>query len=128
MAVTEANINNFDQLIQGHDIVVVDFWATWCGPCKNFAPIFERTSEKFDKIKFIKIDTDAEQELAASFGIKSIPTVGIFRDQILLFLEPGFLPEEVLTELLEKTQDIDMDEVRSQMNAAEAAGEEQEEN
>lgn len=120
MSVTEANINNFDDLIQGHQIVFVDFWAPWCGPCKNFAPIFEAASEKYKNVKFIKINTDVEQELAGSFGIRSIPTVGIFKEQMLLFLEPGFLPEDTLTELIDKTQEIDMAEVRKQMAEAEA--------
>lgn len=112
MAVQAVTAKDFDTIIQGNEIVIVDFWAPWCGPCKNFAPIFEEASEKFKNVKFVKIDTDVEQELAAAFQIKSIPTVGVFKQQMLLFLEPGFLIEEALNEILTKTEALNMDDVR----------------
>lgn len=111
MAVQEVTVNSFDDVVQKNSIVVVDFWAPWCGPCRNFAPVFEAASEQHKDITFVKINTDDQPELAGAFGIKSIPTLGIFRDQVLLYLEPGSLPEEALSEVIQKTRDIDMAEV-----------------
>lgn len=112
MPVQEVNVNNFDDVVQKNNIVVVDFWAPWCGPCRNFAPVFEAASELNKDITFVKVNTDDEPELAGAFGIKSIPTLGIFREQVLLYLEAGSLPEEALGEVLQKTREIDMAEVR----------------
>lgn len=112
MPVQEVTVNNFDDVVQKNNIVVVDFWAPWCGPCRNFAPVFEAASELNKDITFVKVNTDDEPELAGAFGIKSIPTLGIFREQVLLYLEAGSLPEEALGEVLQKTREIDMAEVR----------------
>lgn len=111
MAVQEVTVNSFDDVVQKNSIVIVDFWAPWCGPCRNFAPVFEAASEQHKDITFVKINTDDQPELAGAFGIKSIPTLGIFRDQVLLYLEPGSLPEDALNEVIQKTRDIDMAEV-----------------
>lgn len=123
MAVQEVTGNNFDEIIQKNEIVIIDFWAPWCGPCRNFAPIFEAASENHKDITFVKVNTDDEPELAGAFGIKSIPTLGIFREQVLLYLEPGSLPEEALQEVLQKTKAIDMKEVRKAIAEDQAKGE-----
>ncbi len=94
MATTDLNKENFQQVISDNDMVIVDFWASWCGPCKTFAPIFEKVSEQFPDMVFAKVETDQQQELAGSFQIKSIPTLMIFREQIIIFSQPGMLPEE----------------------------------
>ena len=100
----------------GNDgIVLVDFWADWCGPCKRFAPVYERSSEKHTDIVFGKVDTEAEQALAGELGITSIPTLMAFRDGILLFNQPGALPAQALDQVIDAVREVDMDEVRSQV-------------
>jgi thioredoxin 1 len=103
--------DTFESTVTGNDIVLVDFWASWCGPCRMFAPIFEKASEENPDIVFGKVDTEAEQELAAAFGIQSIPTLMIFRENVLVFSQPGALPEHVLDDLIEKVRALDMEEV-----------------
>ena len=103
---------NFEDLIHKNEIVMIDFWAEWCGPCKMFGPIFEKAAAKHKDIVFAKVDTEAQQGLAASFNVRSIPTLGIFRDGILLFLQPGLVPEEALDELVEQVKGLDMEKVR----------------
>jgi thioredoxin 1 len=98
-------------------IVLVDFWAAWCGPCKAFAPVFERASGKHDDILFGKVDTEAEQELAMEFDIRSIPTIMAIRDGIVVFAQPGALPESALESLIGKVRELDMDDVRRQVEA-----------
>ena len=115
MATVALTKDNFDQTIQDNETVIVDFWAEWCGPCRMFAPIFEEASEKYDDIVFAKVDTDAEQELALQFGIRSIPTLMVFRDQIVLFAQPGALPGHVFEDLISQVNSLNMDEVRAQL-------------
>ncbi|AHF03014.1 thioredoxin [Marichromatium purpuratum 984] len=115
MAVLELDTNNFEQTIKDNDFVVVDFWAPWCGPCRSFAPTFEKVSEDHDDIVFAKINTEAQQELAAHFQIRSIPTLMIFREQVIIFSQPGALPERSFRELLTKAAALDMEEVKRQV-------------
>ena len=115
MASVELTAENFDSTITGNSIVVVDFWADWCGPCKMFAPTFEAASEKEPEIVFGKVDTEAQQSLAAAAGIQSIPTLMIFRDSILLFSQPGALPPAVLEDLIGQVKAIDMDAVHAEI-------------
>ena len=117
--------------IENNDIVLIDFWAEWCGPCKTFGPTFEKVSDRYAdddlSIAFAKVDTEDQQELAAGFGIRSIPTLVAFRDQIGIFSQPGALPEEALDDLIGQIKELDMDAVRSEIaqetEAAEAAEE-----
>lgn len=115
MATVELTAENFDSTIMGNDIVIVDFWAEWCGPCKMFAPTFEAISEKHPEIVFGKVDTEVEQSLAAAAGIQSIPTLMIFRDSILLFSQPGALPPSALEDLVGQVKALDMTEVHAEI-------------
>jgi thioredoxin 1 len=112
--------DNFEEVIRSNEIVLVDFWAAWCGPCRYFAPIFEASSEEHPDMVFAKVDTEAERELAAAFGIMSIPTLMVFRDQIALYAQPGALPAPALEDLITQVKALDMDDVRRQV-AAQAA-------
>jgi len=119
----ELNIESFVDQIQKDGIVIVDFWASWCAPCRAFAPIFEAAAEKHVDIVWGKVDTDAQVKLAAELGIRSIPTLMVFRDGVLLLSQPGALPADVLDEIVEKTRTIDMEAVRKQIGDAAAAAE-----
>lgn len=112
MSVEELTTDKFDTTVTGNEIVVVDFWAPWCGPCRGFAPVFEKTAGENPDIKFVKINTDEEQALAGHFGIRSIPTLMVFRDQVIVFQQPGALPKGALDDVLRQVRDLDMEEVR----------------
>lgn len=121
MASVELTTENFDSTIMENDIVVVDFWADWCGPCKMFAPTFEAASEKDPQIVFGKVDTEAQQSLAAAAGIQSIPTLMIFRDSILLFSQPGALPPAALEDLIGQVKAVDMEAVHAEIAKQQSA-------
>ena len=120
MAVQELTKDNFEQVVTGNATVIVDYWAPWCGPCRAFAPTFERVSEKHPDIVFAKVNTEVEQEIAAHFQIRSIPTLMIFRDNIIIFAQPGALPEGALEQVIGKAKALDMDDVRKQVAAQQA--------
>ncbi|MGH8750914.1 MAG: thioredoxin [Burkholderiales bacterium] len=115
MATREITLNNFEQVVAGDSMVIVDFWAPWCAPCRNFAPIFEAASEKYPDIVFAKVNTDVEQELAARFQIRSIPTLMILREQVILFAQPGALPASGLEEVIAQVQAVDMARVHQEV-------------
>ncbi len=117
MATVDLNKENFSDVITGNDIVVVDFWAPWCGPCKSFAPTYEAVSEKIPGVVFAKVNTEVEQEMAHHFQIRSIPTLMIFREQIIIFSEPGALPGPALEDIIGQVQALDMAEVHKQIAA-----------
>lgn len=115
MATVEITKDNFESIIANNPIVVLDFWAAWCGPCRRFGPIFEAASNEHTDVVFGKIDTEAQQELAASFGIQSIPTTVFYREQVPIHMQPGLLPAEGLADLLGQVRGLDMDAVRAEM-------------
>lgn len=120
MATVELTTENFDEVVGGSDMVIVDFWASWCGPCRQFAPVFEKSAEKHEDIVFGKVDTEAQQQLAAAFQVRSIPTLMIVRDGVVLYAQPGALPEVALEDLIDQARKVDMDEVHKQAAAAQA--------
>ena len=120
MPTVEMHESSFSDVIEGNDLVIIDFWAEWCGPCRAYAPVFERVSEEFTDVVFAKVDTEVEQALAGSFGIRSIPTTIAFKDGVGVFMQPGALPEDALRDLITKLKDLDMDEVRAELESRES--------
>lgn len=120
MATVELTKDNFNEIVENNDFVILDFWAPWCGPCKNFGPIFEKVSEKHEGIVFGKINTEDQQELGGYFQIRSIPTLMILREKIAIFSQPGMLPETELEKIITKAKELDMAEVHKQIEAEKA--------
>jgi len=120
MATIQLTSANFKDVINNNDIVIVDFWAEWCGPCRSFAPTFEAAAEKYPEIAFAKVNTEEEREIAAGFNIRSIPTLMVFREQVILYAEAGALPASALDQLIEQVKSLDMNQVRAEIAAQES--------
>jgi thioredoxin 1 len=120
MATVELTATNFEETVVNNDLVVVDFWAAWCGPCRTFAPIFEAVSEEFPEITFAKVDTEAEQALAANFQIMSIPTLMLIRQKVVLFSQPGAMPKDSLVDVVNQALALDMEQVHKEIADAQA--------
>jgi thioredoxin 1 len=120
VATVELTAQNFDEVVSGADVAFLDFWASWCGPCRMFGPIFERVSKKHEDLVFAKIDTEAQPELAQAFNITSIPTLVVIKDKVVLYAEAGALPEPALEDLVSQAREVDMEKVRASIAEHEA--------
>lgn len=126
MATVDLTKDNFEQVVMGNPIVIVDFWAPWCGPCRGFAPVFDKASDTHEGIVFAKVNTEAEPEVAAAFDIRSIPTLMVFRDKVILYSQPGALPAGAFGELIARAREVDMVQVQEEIAKQEIAGSGQE--
>lgn len=117
MATVDLTPDNFKDVIEKNDFVIIDFWAPWCGPCQSFGPVYDQVSEKHDDIVFAKVNTQDEQELAGMFGIRSIPTLMLFREQVVLYKEAGALPQSSFEQLIEEAKGLDMEQVHKEVAA-----------
>jgi thioredoxin 1 len=120
MAIVELTKENFEQVVTGNSTVIVDYWAPWCGPCRGFAPVFEKVSEQHPDVVFAKVNTEDEPEIASHFQIRSIPTLMVFRDQVIVFSQPGALPQGAFEQVVQKAKELDMNEVRKQIGSQQA--------
>jgi len=118
MATLELTTDNFEEMVTTNNLVVVDFWASWCGPCRTFAPIFEAASEEFPGVVFAKVDTEAQQALAANFQIMSIPTLMVIRQKVVLFSQPGAMPKDSLVDVVNQALALDMEQIHQEIAGA----------
>ena len=121
MATVELTKDNFEQVVMGNPMVIVDFWAPWCGPCRGFAPIFEKASDSHADVVFAKVNTEEEREIAAAFDIRSIPTVMVFRDKVILYSQAGALPAVAFSEMISKAKEVDMAQVEKEIEERESS-------
>ncbi len=123
MSTLELTKDNFNEVVEKNDFVLIDFWAAWCGPCRGFAPVYDKAAEDNPDLVFAKVDTEAQQELAGAFEIRSIPTLMIIRDRTVVFSQPGALPASALEDLIKQARELDMDEVRREADQQQGAAE-----